>query len=457
MKTGRKKLLLAVVVLVVLVSVVTVSIRRAHGEVTAVQTAQAQRRDVTALVTASGEITPKNYADISANNIGRITRLLVKEGDHVSKGQLLALQDNVQEGADVAAMQASLKTSEAMYQAQQAGLVTNKAEVQSDKATLDQATQDWQRAQHLYEAQLISKADYQTKKAAFETATAQYRLAQAKVTQAEATLRSNAAGIAQSKANLARASDVLSKTEFRSPLDGIVTYLPIHVGETVVMGIQNQPGSVIMRVADMSLVTAELQVDESDIVNVKLGQPVDLTIDAYGDHKYHGTVTEVGDTAILSSTGQAASSSQGQANQGAKNFKVVVTMTDPPPTIRPGLSCTGKITTAVAPNALSIPIQAVVERDPSQLNPPKKGEAQAAALAAKPDQKPEQGVFVIRNNEAVFVPVTTGVTGVDHVQVQSGLQPGDQVVTGPYKALRTMKNHSRIKVDNTVIKPPTAA
>ncbi len=457
MKIGRKKLVLAVVVLVVLVSVVAISIRRVHADVTTVQTAQAQHRTVTALVTASGEITPKNYADISANNIGRITRLLVKEGEHVQKGQLLALQDNVQEGADVAAMQAGLRTNQAMFQAQQAGLATSKAEVQSDRATLEQATQDWQRAQHLFEAQLISKADYQTKKAAFETATAQYHLAQAKVNQAEATLRSNAAGIAQAKANLARASDVLSKTEFRSPLDGIVTYLPIHVGETVVMGIQNQPGSVIMRVADMSVVTAELQVDESDIVNVKLGQAVDLAIDAYGDHKFHGIVTEVGDTAILSSTGQAASSSQGQANQGAKNFKVVVTMTDPPPTIRPGLSCTGKITTAVAPNALSIPIQAVVERDPAQLNTPKKGAAQAAALAAQPDQKPEQGVFVIRNKEAVFVPVTTGVTGVDHVQIQNGLQPGDQVVTGPYKALRTMKNHARIKVDNSAPKAPTAA
>jgi len=457
MKTGRKKLLIAVVVLVVLVSVVAVSLRHAHGEVTTVQTALAGRQDVVALVTASGEITPKNYADISANNIGRITELLVKEGDRVTKGQLLALQDNIQEGADVDAMRASLKTSEAMYQAQQAGLATNKAEVQSDQATLDQASQDWQRAQHLYEAQLISKADYQTKQAAYETAAAQLRLAQAKVTQAQATLRSNAAGIAQAKANLMRASDVLNKTEFRSPLNGIVTYLPIHVGETVVMGIQNQPGSVIMRVADMSVVTAELQVDESDIVNVKLGQPVELTIDAYGDQKYHGIVTEVGDTAILSSTGQAASSSQGQANQGAKNFKVVVTMTDPPVTIRPGLSCTGKVTTAVAKQALSIPIQAVVERDPSQLNPPKKGAAQAAAPTAQPNQKPEQGVFVIRNGQATFVPVQTGVTGVDHVQILGGLQPGDQVVVGPYKALRTMSNHSRIKVDNTVPKNVTAS
>lgn len=457
MKTGKKKLLIAVVALVVLASVVAVSVRHAHGEVTTVQTASADRRDVVALVTASGEITPKNYADISANNIGRITQLLVKEGDRVQKGQLLALQDNIQEGADVAAMRASLKTSEAMYQAQQAGLATSKAEVQSDKATLDQATQDWQRAQHLYESQLISKADYQTKQAAFETASAQYRLAQAKVAQAEATLRSNAAGITQAKANLMRASDVLSKTEFRSPLNGIVTYLPIHVGETVVMGIQNQPGSVIMRVADMSVVTAELQVDESDIVNVKLGQPVNLAIDAYGDQTFHGVVTEVGDTAILSSTGQAASSTQGQANQGAKNFKVVVTMTDPPATIRPGLSCTGKITTAVAQNALSIPIQAVVERDPSQLNPPRKGEARAASPTPQPNQKPEQGVFVIRNNQAVFVPVETGVTGVDHVQIRTGLQSGDQVITGPYKALRTMTNHSRVKVDNAVPKNVTAS
>lgn len=453
MKPGRKKLLIAVVALVFLGGVVAVSVLRSHGELTTVQTAPAGRRNVVALVTASGEIKPKNYADISANNIGRITKLVVKEGDPVKKGQLLALQDNIQQGADVDAMKASLRTSEASFQAQQAALATSQAEVESDKATLYQATQDWKRAQHLYEDQLISKADYQAKQAAYRTAQAQYQLAVAKVNQARATLTSSRAGIAQARANLLRASDVLRKTEYRSPLNGIVTYLPIHMGETVVMGIQNQPGSVIMRVADMSVVTAELQVDESDIVNVKVGQPVSLTIDAYGERKFPGVVTEVGDTAILSSTGQAASSTQGQADQGAKNFKVVVTLTDPPATIRPGLSCTGKVTTAVADNAISVPIQAVVQRDPALLNPPQKGAAQAAAPTAQPNQPPVQGVFVVRNNQAVFLPVKTGVTGVDHIQVLDGIQPGDTVVVGPYKALRTMTNHSRIKIDNALPKP----
>ncbi|MHB8736788.1 MAG: HlyD family secretion protein, partial [Terriglobales bacterium] len=235
-------------------------------------------------------------------------------------------------------MEASLKTSESDTQAQQAALITAQADVKRTAALLDQAKQDWERAQSLYRDKLISRADFDSKQAAYESALAQNQLSLAKVNETRAQIHSAVTRIAGSRANLQRVSDLLAKTAFQSPLDGLVTYLPVHVGETVVPGIQNQPGSVIMRVADMSVVTAELKVDESDIVNVKLGQPVSLLIDAYGDRKFPATVTEVGDTAILRSTGQAASSSSGSASQDAKDFKVVVTLNNPPADMKPGLS-----------------------------------------------------------------------------------------------------------------------
>ncbi len=457
MKTW-KKVLLGVLLVAVVGGIIAGSILKSRKGIVTVQTASAERQDVVAVVTAPGSIFPKTYADISANNTGRILELDVKEGDHVRRGQVLARLEHVQQGADVAAMEASLKTSESDTQAQQAALITAQADVKRTAALLDQAKQDWERAQSLYRDKLISRADFDSKQAAYESALAQNQLSLAKVNETRAQIHSAVTRIAGSRANLQRVSDLLAKTAFQSPLDGLVTYLPVHVGETVVPGIQNQPGSVIMRVADMSVVTAELKVDESDIVNVKLGQPVSLLIDAYGDRKFPATVTEVGDTAILRSTGQAASSSSGSASQDAKDFKVVVTLNNPPADMKPGLSCTARITTATAKNAVSLPIQAVVERDPAQLEAATSGTAQAAAPSltrpadANKKVQPVTGVFVLHHGVAEFHPVKTGVTGVDRIEVLQGVNPGDEVVTGPFRALRTMKNHSKVKIDNALVK-----
>ncbi|MGH9394533.1 MAG: HlyD family secretion protein [Terriglobales bacterium] len=452
MSTGKKLVIFGVMV-VVLGGVVAVSLNQQGRDRTTVQTVQAARQDLVALVTASGEITPKTYADISPNNVGQITDLYVKEGDRVRAGELLAKLWNVQQAAQVAGMQASLKTSEANLNAQQAAMGTAQANLDRDTAQLAQVTQDWRRTQALYEDQLLARADYDTKQAAYKTAEAQLKVSQATLKQVEAQVASLQAMIHQSEANLQAASDALSRTEFRSPLTGIVTYLPVHVGDTVVMGIQNSPGSVIMRVADMSVVTAEVQVDETDIANVHIGQAATLTIDAFNDQKFPGTVTEVGDTAILRSTGAAATSSSGSDAQQAKDFKVVITLNQPPPNIRPGLSCTAQITTATAKAAVSVPLQAVVERTLADLNPPKLGTAEAAAavpLETAPKGAPVQGIFVVRNGAAVFVAAATGISGVDHIQVTSGIAPGDEIITGPFKILRTITNHARIKVDNSL-------
>jgi HlyD family secretion protein len=226
-----------------------------------------------------------------------------------------------------------------------------------------------------------------------------------------------------------------------------VTNLPVRVGETVVPGIQNSAASLIMTIADMSIITAEVKVDETDIVNVALGQVAEVTIDAMPGRKFTGKVIEIGNTAILRSTGQAASQSA-IASQEAKDFKVVVALDNPPEEIRPGLSCTARITTATRANVLAIPIQALTVRQKGDLeNKPESGAAQPAAVSREAREE-IQGVFVVRNGQASFVKVDTGITGATDIEVTAGLKEGDEIITGSYKAIRTLRNDAKVKVDN---------
>jgi HlyD family secretion protein len=230
----------------------------------------------------------------------------------------------------------------------------------------------------------------------------------------------------------------------------------VREGETVVIGIQNAPGSTLMTLADMSVITAEVKVDETDIVNVQLGQPAEVRIDAIPKKVFHAVVTEIGNNAIVRSTGVATSQSA-SASQEAKDFKVVVTLQDPPEDLRPGLSTTAKITTATRSNAIAIPIQALTIRraDELQAAAAEKGSVQAAAPskdASKQKNDELQGVFVVRGKKAEFVPVQTGITGTTDIEVLSGLKEGDEIVTGSYKVLRTMKPGTSIKIDNSAAK-----
>jgi HlyD family secretion protein len=240
----------------------------------------------------------------------------------------------------------------------------------------------------------------------------------------------------------------------------VVTNLPVREGESVVIGIQNAIGSTLMTIADMSVITAEVKVDETDIVNVKLGQATEITIDAIPKKTFHGIVSEVGNNAIVRSTG-LSTSQETSASQEAKDFKVVVTLQDPPENLRPGLSSTAKVTTASRTNALTIPVQALTIRHPEDLQTPKakSGAVQAAApqpeasKSEKDKEKQEiQGVFVIRKGKAEFVPVETGITGITDIEVIKGLNEGDEIITGSYKILRTLKPGAVVKVDNTAPK-----
>jgi HlyD family secretion protein len=439
------------------VLVVGIAVHERNKGVVTVQSGKAQRLDLASIVSASGEIKPKTYVNIGANAFGKITRLYVKEGDRVRKGQLLAQLENVQSTADVAATKASLDASRTDAVAANASLNTAKADLNRAKTDAERFRQDWGRAEGLYKAELISKAEYETRKATWQASEAGLAQAEARVEQAKAQLDSAERHVTQTGATLTRASDVLQKTVYAAPYAGMITNLPVREGETVVIGIQNAPGSTLMTLADMSVITAEVKVDETDIVNVQLGQPAEVTIDAIPKKVFHAVVSEIGNNAIVRSTG-VATSQQASASQEAKDFKVVVTLQDPPEDLRPGLSTTAKITTATRSGVVAIPIQALTIRRQQDLDPGsvEKGSVQAASpqKVGGRDRKDDelQGVFVIRNKKAEFVPVQTGITGTTDIEVLGGLKEGDEIVTGSYKVLRTMKPGTSVKIDNTASK-----
>jgi len=464
---SKWKILIAVVALAIAgIGVYASTVYTQRGVVT-VQTGNVARTDLTSLVTASGEIKPKNYINIGANAIGQLTEILVKEGDQVRKGQLLAKIEDVQPSADVDAQKATLSAAEADATASEAALRAADQNIQMLQSAIDQSNSDLDRAKSDYDRslaefneQLLAKQDFESKKFAYDgqkaaVAQAVSRLAQSRTQreQAAATLSSSQRRIAQAKANLARFTDVLQKHNSTAPIGGMVTNLPVREGETVVPGLQNQTGTLIMTIADMSVITAEVKVDETDVVNVKIGQAAEITIDAIPNKTFKGHVTEMGNTAILRSTGVAASQSA-ISSQEAKDFKVVIALDSPPSEIRPGLSCTAKITTATRQNVLTIPIQALTVRQKGELEPktPAKTGAQAATKtdpAAEKARKEElQGVFVVSGGKAMFRKVETGITGATDIEVLSGLKQDDEVITGTYQVIRTIRNEAQVKVDN---------
>lgn len=467
MKT-KWKIVIGIAVLLLIAVGVFASVRYSQRGIVTVQTGRVVRQDLTSLVTASGEIKPRNYINIGANTQGpgEITDILVKEGDRVKKGQLLARIESTQSQADVAAQRAALGSAEADAAAAEAGqkatednLTTMQASIDRAKADLEKARVDFQRGKQLFDGKLIAQQDFDQRKAAYDAQVAAVHEAEARLIQARAQVRQVVAQtsasqtrITQTRATLNRVSDVLRKHNAFSPLDGVVTNLPVRVGETVVPGIQNSAASTIMTIADMSIITAEVKVDETDIVNVQLSQTADITIDAIPNKTFKGHVIEIGNTAILRSTGLAASQST-VSSQEAKDFKVVVALDNPPDEIRPGLSCTAKVMTATRKNALSVPIQALTVRQKGDLEPKsKKGSAQAAAkidpVAERAKKEEVQGVFVINNNKAEFRKVDTGITGLTDIEVTGGLKDGDQIVTGSYQVIRTLRNEAQVKVDN---------
>ena len=463
MKTWQKVAIGAAVV-VVGAGIVIYSVNQANKGVTTVQTAKVAKQDtLVSLVTASGEIKPTTYTNVQAQGFGRITEILVKEGDKIKKGDRLMVQDAIQANADVQAQAAALNASESGIAASEASYKAAQSDLLTQKANLEKAKLDFERGQGLYRDGLIAKQDFDQRKTSYDAAVASADSANAKVLQFRAQLDQSRAQLNQSKAVLTHTRDVLNKTTYVSPIDGIVSYLPVRLGEYVVPGIQNSNGSFLMTLSDMSVVTAEVKVDETDIVNVRMGQEADVTIDAVPGKTFHGKVTEIGSQAVLRTSGLATTQST-TSTQEAKDFKVVVTLDSPPENLRPGLSTTAKIKTAEKKNVVAIPIQALAIRSRKDIEDAKKnskGASGSVTLAAPPPTAPNdpkkdeiQGVFVVNGKKAIFKAVKTGISGVTDIEVTEGLQAGDEIVIGSYKALRTLKPEAQIKVDNSAPKKP---
>jgi len=412
----KKSRTLAIVGVVVVVGIVAAVLAgKARGRQIPVQVEKVTRRDLIARVSASGEVLPKRYVDVGSNVSGRITALLVEEGDAVKSGQVLARIDSTR-------FEAATRQAAAALEAQRAELERAQAELEVQK--LDSA-----RAEQMHTEQLISDQDYDASRAQLQMQ--------------QATVEALKKRIAQQQAVLASSRDDLEKTTVFAPMDGVVTRLDREEGE-VVIGAQSFSPTVILTVADLSEMECEVRVDEADIAQIALGQPAEIEVDALRDTKILGKVVEIGASALVrgsdSGTATAAASSAASGGTQAKEFKVTIAIQDPPRALRPGLNASAEIETDRRDGALSVPIQSVVVRtgkgtnvDPDDPLPGARAET--------------EGVFVVADGVARFRPVKTGILGDLHVEVSDGVSEGEQVVSGPYRTLRTLEDEAHVVIE----------
>jgi HlyD family secretion protein len=463
-----KKAIIIVVIVLVLGGLVGLTVVRAQSGYTKVLMGTVARENLVAVVNGTGQIKPKTYVNLGATAMGRITHLYVKEGEHVTRGETVASIENVQQNANVEGQQAAIASAKTDIASFVAAEKTAQANIQHAQADLEQKKLDYDRAKALYQAQVMSKQDFDAKKAAYDLDVASLAQSEAALAQAKAQTDSARGHMNTQVADLRVNQDLLNRTIAVAPFNGIVTNEPMREGETVVEGIQNTEGSTLMTLADMSIITAEVKVDETDIVNVAVGQPADVTVDAIPGKIFKGHVTLVGDQALLRSTGIATSQST-SGTEEAKDFKVVVTLDQAADDLRPGLSTTAKITTASKPDTLAIPLQALIMRQPDGSAPKPQsgagsgsgsgsGSGNGSGTPAAAAQQTVQGVFVVRDDAGKkrvhFVPVTTGITGTTEIEVTSGLKQGDQIVTGTYRILRDLKENALVRQDSSLANPP---
>jgi HlyD family secretion protein len=408
-------------VALVAAGVVGYKIHQKKNEGTEVRMEKVGRRDLVSAVTASGKIEAKTSVDISADITGRIIRIAVREGDVVRKGQFLLQIDPAQYQAAVDRAQGVVSSTQAT--------------VLQTRANRDQAERAWKRAQQLIQAgpNLITQESAEQAQTSYEVAQANYVSMQAQLDQARASLQ--------------EAKDNLGKTRLTSPISGRVVRLAVEEGEVAVPGTFSRETGLLMTIADLSVILAKVQVDETDVVRLAAKDSVEVTIDAYPDTAFVGRVTEVSHSAKLTSTATASGS-----NDKAVDFDVEVTLDNPPPDIRPDLSCTARIVTDTRTNALSIPIIALTVRDHERL--PNENDSTPAADTVRMRRlaKEAEGVFVIRDGIATFRPVRVGVAGDEYFEVRDGLREGETIVAGTYQAIRELKDGARVRAADTTKK-----
>jgi HlyD family secretion protein len=411
-----------------------------------------QRRDLEAIVSASGKIDPRRQVNISAQSIGRVTRIGVREGDRVTAGQFLLQIDPV-------AAESVVRRDEAAVAGARTGLEQARVQVQSAQASLDVARQTLKRQQELWQAGLTTRET-------LERAEADVTMRESDLNARAQEIRTREEQVRQQEAGLVNSRYNLSQSRFVSPFDGIVTRRNVEEGENVVMGTMNNAGTVLLTVADMSVVEAEIEVDETDIPNVKMGQAATVTIDAIEGRTFKGRVTEIGNSPI-----QVAGQTAGQRT--ATNFKVVVTLDEVSDEIRPGFTCTADISTDTRAQAVAVPIQALTVREleydragavvpkprpqPTsrfQFGPPAAPVAPPVTeLPVGHTRKEVEGVFVIRDGKAQFLKVEVGIAGERYFEVLSGLKDGDRVITGPFDSVRNLFDGDEVREN----RPATAA
>jgi len=422
---------------------------RKRDEGVAVASENIYKRDLEAIVSASGKIDPKKTVNISAQSMGRVTRLAVKEGDRVKAGQFLLQIDPI-------LAQSAVRRDEAAVNAAATGLEQARVSLQSAQASLDLARQNFKRQQDLWESGLTTRESLERAQAEVDVRESDLRAREQEIKTRQEQVRVQQAGLTSSQHSL-------SQARFDAPFDGIVTRRNVEEGENVVVGTMNNAGTVLLTIADMSVIEAEVEVDETDIPLVKIGQPAKVTVDAIEGKTLAGHVSEIGNSPI-----QTAGAATGGART-ATNFKVVVTLEGEVPEVRPGFTCTAEISTEKRSQAVAVPIQALTVRELlydekgnliREPRPPKPSRfrfgpsvtppvSASTSTELKPGQKREEteGVFVIRDNKAAFVPVKVGIAGERYFEVVSGLKEGDRVITGPFESVRNLYDGDLVKVN----------
>jgi len=401
----KKRLLLFVAIMLIIAAVIFLNLQASREKSIKVTVDKVKKQDITSIISASGEIKPKKNINISALVAGRIVKIGVKEGQEVKAGDFLLQIDPTYFEAQVDRIRANIN----QYKAE---LIRAEAQYRRDRSY-------YERQKQLYDSALISKDQLEGARVQYEVSSATLQSLRYQIKQAEASLKSTL--------------DDLKKTTYTSPIDGMVTSLRVEEGEVAIVGTMNNPGTVLLTIADLSIMEVEVEVDETDVVNVRTGQTARVKVDAFPDQIFKGQVTEIGSSALDKIT---------VGSQESRNFKVVITLEDSGHQLKPGLSASADIIVAEKKDVLAVPIAALVIREPA-----KGAEKDKAAPAAAEKAKEEEGVFRIENSRARFQPVKKGIMGGMMVEIVSGLEEGQEIVTGPYSALRDLKDGNLLKVE----------
>lgn len=437
---NRKKLIIGLVIVIGLAAVIYANLTVDRTTSTEVTSEKIARHDLAAIVSASGKIRAQRTVNISAETTGKVVNLAVNEGDSVTAGQFL-LQ------IDPRNLQTMVDSREASLAAARSQLIETQRSIESARTNLAQAEDTAKRQRELFRSGLIPKET-------LDRVENDLKLRQNELAQREQSMKTQETRIRTDEASLENARFDLNKVRIVSPITGLVTRRNIEEGETAVLGTMNNAGTVLLTIADMSVIETEVEVDETDIPFVKVGQPAEITIDAFPDQKFPGRVTEVGNSAIQTT---------GAATTRATNFKVVVTLESEVPNVRPGFTCTAVITTATRENAVAVPIQATAVREmvvnadgslvrdevPAEGQPATRRPTTPAELKPGQERKEIEGAFVIKDGRAIFTPIKVGIAGEKFFEVLSGLSEGDEVVTGPFSSVRTLRDGDQVKVSNT--------